>query len=901
MNNTNLHMKNFSKVFLENDSGVETVLKKRSCIDTGEEYLIKWKNLPNYFNTWETSSKLTQYLSKKYEQTKPLKPKKTSNGLTTTNQTSAIDKTYYDKVAGDLIYGDVPTKIVKTDVINYSCDNKENFNANCLVEWKQREDGTCPANSILSNTALKYKYPLLLISYYEEKLKFKKKKIDIEVNSKDEWKAIQNMYLKKNVIANDYNMHENQISSSGFEKARMFLSSKAKQRADMDMIVGNCKVVDKKDELNLVRQEYVGNCHDRMDLIGTVTKLDTCLEVYQTPQKKEVLMDTEELPRQIDGKNYKGCFEYKQKLVDKQNRPSEISHGYYNDDRTIEEKLPEITGRNMLDEREFRKGTIIFHMKKDDQIFNMKLEDINKNEELVSIDNGIEPVLDEHCNNQVSKNDNNINTNNKDDKPTEIYEHTFEKDDHSLSFSKKSNFNNNIQDIVIDNEILDQNIVNSDEFDLIKHQKASHSRIGVFGDIKDSHIKIITKQHDSLKSQIDNINPAIDEIIVINDTQNMINQEDCDSAHNKTETEDKDKICNELEDRVNRVLFLSNKTSNAEDPKAKSQEQNALIEYKNEDEDKVSKTDCLGVNHQTYQKQQQQSNNKVPNNDSIWKTKQDDSLNKCTNTTNIFVKKEVSANEDIIPIDNEVLQISHASPMKKPGQDQQQPITATSADNNSDDKQLELEEINDSKLLEIVSHAMASSQKKTISASSFFEHDSCNTKTDLFKRLMSDQKNVVSLLISTKSKNETTDEISKENTIVGIKTISGATNTTVGHIFDEYDIDLNSAGKKDITLELEKGDICIGQDLESFLAESNEITYINDFTGGEASVNGMNELLLKKFSDNKIGPMAKVRAGSLVGGSYYKEKIQKLANKKVEQDSAENFSEIFSDLEELIR
>lgn len=46
----------------------------------------------------------------------------------------------------------------------------------CLVEWKKREDGKKPADSEVKNSVLKEKYPLILIEYYERKIKFANKK-----------------------------------------------------------------------------------------------------------------------------------------------------------------------------------------------------------------------------------------------------------------------------------------------------------------------------------------------------------------------------------------------------------------------------------------------------------------------------------------------------------------------------------------------------------------------------------------------------------------------------------------------------------------------------------------------------------------------------------------------------
>lgn len=46
-----------------------------------------------------------------------------------------------------------------------------NGEVNCQIEWKQRFDGSKPKDSWYTNNQLKINYPLLLIEYYESKLR----------------------------------------------------------------------------------------------------------------------------------------------------------------------------------------------------------------------------------------------------------------------------------------------------------------------------------------------------------------------------------------------------------------------------------------------------------------------------------------------------------------------------------------------------------------------------------------------------------------------------------------------------------------------------------------------------------------------------------------------------------
>ena len=59
---------------------------------------------------------------------------------------------------------DIPNKIISAKLT-------ENNDVICLIDWKIRYDGTQPLVSFVSNKILKVRYPLLLLEYYESKIR----------------------------------------------------------------------------------------------------------------------------------------------------------------------------------------------------------------------------------------------------------------------------------------------------------------------------------------------------------------------------------------------------------------------------------------------------------------------------------------------------------------------------------------------------------------------------------------------------------------------------------------------------------------------------------------------------------------------------------------------------------
>ena len=65
---------------------------------------------------------------------------------------------------------DLPSKIVS--VLPGEASNE----IKCLIEWKTRENGQKPPNSLLSNKILRKQYPDLLFDFYEARINFRDKK-----------------------------------------------------------------------------------------------------------------------------------------------------------------------------------------------------------------------------------------------------------------------------------------------------------------------------------------------------------------------------------------------------------------------------------------------------------------------------------------------------------------------------------------------------------------------------------------------------------------------------------------------------------------------------------------------------------------------------------------------------
>ena len=76
------------------------------------------------------------------------------------NEKNEIDDDFISDITTD-----IPEKIIGNNFI------KGEF---CLlIKWKARSDGIIPTSSYVNKNDLKFKYPLMLLEFYQSKIKFK--------------------------------------------------------------------------------------------------------------------------------------------------------------------------------------------------------------------------------------------------------------------------------------------------------------------------------------------------------------------------------------------------------------------------------------------------------------------------------------------------------------------------------------------------------------------------------------------------------------------------------------------------------------------------------------------------------------------------------------------------------
>ena len=135
-------------------------------------YKIKWVGYPDDQSTWEPkdSLKLVPSLLKEFNESyykiKSKKRIKKKASVTLSNQKSKIKGNQLEicSLYGDMSV-DIPSKIIGL--------KKENNELVCLIEWENKNK-VRKLNSIVKHKILKEKYPLLLLSFYEERIIFKK-------------------------------------------------------------------------------------------------------------------------------------------------------------------------------------------------------------------------------------------------------------------------------------------------------------------------------------------------------------------------------------------------------------------------------------------------------------------------------------------------------------------------------------------------------------------------------------------------------------------------------------------------------------------------------------------------------------------------------------------------------
>ena len=167
----------------EEEYVVEKILDKR-IYKNQTQYLIKWDGYPENQSTWEPKDNLNNaklWVNKfekmrlktlGYSKEKAVSELGNNNNIYFVEEREkaeiAISKSLEENIMEAQVNNDNPIKICSAEII----DKDLCF----LVEWEVRSDGIKPESSFLYNNFIKEFYPLLLIEFYETKVKFIKKK-----------------------------------------------------------------------------------------------------------------------------------------------------------------------------------------------------------------------------------------------------------------------------------------------------------------------------------------------------------------------------------------------------------------------------------------------------------------------------------------------------------------------------------------------------------------------------------------------------------------------------------------------------------------------------------------------------------------------------------------------------
>ena len=162
---------------------VEKILDQK-ILNEKKYYLIKWTQWPESFNSWEEENTLNSVkdLISEFLETKGL----SKNHLKRENKEKEKKSKNLKKLQknnpfyGHFKYGDKPLSVISIENVNKN--KQDRIELLCTVKWEKRPSGEIPLNSVFSNFYLKKRAPIILINFFETKIKVIKDKFNSKNN-----------------------------------------------------------------------------------------------------------------------------------------------------------------------------------------------------------------------------------------------------------------------------------------------------------------------------------------------------------------------------------------------------------------------------------------------------------------------------------------------------------------------------------------------------------------------------------------------------------------------------------------------------------------------------------------------------------------------------------------------
>jgi hypothetical protein len=141
---------------------IKKIIDKRLNNLCQHEYLIQWEGYPIDKASWENEEALenVKEFIVEYENSCKQKSKKDENNLFITSKAQNKKIEFREKMPID----EEPEKVINVKKIHDKLC--------CLVEWKENSYGVKRENCFIPNEIFKENYSILLIEYYETKVKF---------------------------------------------------------------------------------------------------------------------------------------------------------------------------------------------------------------------------------------------------------------------------------------------------------------------------------------------------------------------------------------------------------------------------------------------------------------------------------------------------------------------------------------------------------------------------------------------------------------------------------------------------------------------------------------------------------------------------------------------------------